>query len=251
MTTRSHLVICGFSGIGVRIVEQLIASGESVALVVRSMTPELDAALRAWQIEVHTAVVGVDDALEKAGIGTAAAVLCIDDDELWNLEASLAAAQRRPDVRVITQMANTTVRGALDDDDLPGVTLDIAELAAPAVIEACVGVQEHHLEIEGTDFVAAQLSVPSSSTLRDLYGDLAPVAVTADHDRPHAQVLACPGRDLRVEQGDIATMFGTRISSRTITFASTPPRPRSRTARQRHRGRCAGSSTRCRRSSRT
>lgn len=233
MTAHGHLIVCGFSGIGVRIVEQLIASGETVILVVRSMTPEIDAKLRTWDIAVQTTVVSITDALVDARVRTAQAVVCIDDDELWNLEAALTATRLRPDVRVVTEMANDTVRGALADGTSPGATLDIADLAAPSVIEACLGNPDHHLEIEGVPFVAAALRVPTSSTLRELYGDLAPVAVTHDGDGANTTTLACPGRDLVVEPGDLATMFGTpeQFSQQRVAVSAEPPHPKSSTGR--------------------
>ncbi|MGV9712494.1 NAD-binding protein [Gordonia sp. NPDC003424] len=209
MRAHGHLIVCGFSGIGVRIIEQLVGSGERVTLVVRSMTPELDAALRSWDIELHTAIVNISDVLIEAGIDTAQAVLCVEDDELWNLETALSANRLRPDIRVVTQMTNPTVSAELAEGEMPGATLDIADLAAPSVIEACLGHPEYHLEIENVQFVVAQLKVPATSTLRDLYGDLAPVAVAAEHDKDNVSVLSSPGRDLVVHGGDVATMFGT------------------------------------------
>ena len=57
--------------------------------------------------------------------------------------------------------------------------------------------------ISGTD-------APRDGTLREMYGDLAPVAVIYGEksDTP-GDVVACPGRDLRVHEGDWTAMIGT------------------------------------------
>ena len=226
-----HVIVCGFSGIGMRVIEQLVGSSERGVLVVRSVDRALESALRRWNIEHHAAVVGIEAALVDAGIATAQSVVCVEDDELWNLEAALVAGKLRPDVRVITQMANATVRGALSDGAVPGSTLDIADLAAPSVIETCLGNPLYNIEIDGVQFATAQLRVDRNATLRELYGDLAPIAVSigsgdnGGNDGGGPQLHACPGRDLPVEPGDVATMFGTpeQLAAHTDSFESAGP----------------------------
>lgn len=218
-----QVIVCGFSGIGMRVIEQLVGSGERVVLVVRSVDRALESALQRWDIEHHTAVVSIEAALVDAGIATAQSVVCVEDDELWNLETALVAGSLRPDVRVVTQMANATVRGALSDGAVLGTTLDIADLAAPSVIETCLGNPLYNIEIDGVGFAAAQLRVPRAATLRELYGDLAPIAVTVGTHAPGGpHMTACPGRDFAVRPGDVATMFGTpdQLSAHEVSFES-------------------------------
>ncbi|PXW31802.1 UNVERIFIED_CONTAM: Trk K+ transport system NAD-binding subunit [Williamsia faeni] len=204
-----HVIVCGFAGIGMRIVDQLVSSGEKVTLVVRSVEPALDAAVERWQVPFHTAVVSVADALKEAGIATAIAVICVEERELWNLETALIAGEIRPDLRVIAQVSNATVSGAMNDATAPGLVLDPADLAAPSVVEACLGITVHNFDIGGHSFVAADLEVTTNATLRTLFGDLAPVAVVGKESEHGSDLIACPGRDLAVAAGDYATMIGT------------------------------------------
>ena len=62
----------------------------------------------------------------------------------------------------------------------------------------------------GIDFVVSGADAPHDGTLREMYGDLAPAAVIhgENSDTP-GEVVACPGRDLRVHQGDWTAMIGT------------------------------------------
>ena len=112
-----------------------------------------------------------------AGIFEARAVVCVVDDELANLEISLVAREMHPDVRVVTQLGNQAIGRAMADGNGPGAVLDVASLAAPAIVEACLSRHIHEIPIGEETFLVATLPVEQSSTLRGLYGDLAPIAV--------------------------------------------------------------------------
>ncbi|MGU3291150.1 NAD-binding protein [Williamsia sp. M5A3_1d] len=219
-----HVIVCGFAGIAVPIIDGFLDAGEQVVVVVRTADPALDAAVARWGIRVHTAVVGVADALVDAGIAGAVAVVCVEENELHNLETALVAGQLRADVRVITQLSNATVAGAMDDGSTPGAVLDVADLAAPSVIEACLGIGDHHIDAAGIDFVATTVTARQAGTLREQFGDLAPLAVSthtsAVSQAPPTTVL-CPGRDHPVLVGDVVTLLGTtdELAAHGITAA--------------------------------
>lgn len=230
----SHVIVCGFTAIGTRIIDQLVGSGEQVALVVRSVDPGVHAAVARWHVPLHIAAVGVTEALADAGLDRAIAVLCVEDSELWNLETALIAGEMRPDVRVIAQVGNATVNEAMNDGDHRGVVLDIADLAAPSVVEACLGITMRDIAIGGVDFVAADVEITARSSLRDLFGDLAPVAVVAAADPNGSEVVACPGRDHPVRPGDTATMIGTHDQFRAVRIPLDRPSPTAQPSRGPH-----------------
>lgn len=120
------------------------------------------------------------------------------------MELALLARRMRPDVRLVVRVGNAAVGRALADVTGPGSVLDVAELAAPSVVEACLGRRAHAFELAGQEFVVAELTVERRASLRDLYGDLAPLAVAGD-----GQVI-CPGRDHAVHPGERVTAVGTR-----------------------------------------
>ena len=49
------------------------------------------------------------DSLLGAGLEGAAAVVCVQDDDLYTLETALLIRQLRPDVRVVVQFGNPAV----------------------------------------------------------------------------------------------------------------------------------------------
>ncbi|MCX2934830.1 NAD-binding protein [Mycobacterium sp. CVI_P3] len=181
-----HTIVCGDDALGLRIIDELNNAGISVAI---SQTPE----------DLHA-----------AGIATAEAVICADDDDALNLEIALLARQANPNVRVVARLANAVLREAMAANNGPGAILDVADLAAPSVVEALLKRRTHTISVAGVDFMVSGTTAASDGTLREMYGDLAPVAIIRSEtsDTP-GEVIACPGRDIRIHPGDRTAMIGT------------------------------------------
>jgi Trk K+ transport system NAD-binding subunit len=189
-----HIIVSGDDALATTIVEELTNTGASVV--------KLAAA--------DLADAGVAAELAAADVATALAVVCAGEDDATNLEIALLARKANPDVRVVVRLDNDVVRGAMAADNGPGTILDVADLAAPSVVEACLASTTHPFEAAGIEFVVWSTEAPRDATLRDLYGGLAPVAVIhgENSDTP-GEVEACPGRDLQVHAGDWTAMVGT------------------------------------------
>jgi Trk K+ transport system NAD-binding subunit len=180
-----HIIVSGEDALATTIVEELNKAG---ARIVRLADAEL----------------------ADAGVATACAVVCAGADDAKNLEIALLARKANPKVRVVARLANDVLRKAMADDNGPGAILDVADLAAPSVVEACLASSTHPFEAAGTEFVVWGTEAQHDATLRELYGDLAPVAVMhGENSSAPGDVVVCPGRDMRVRAGDWATMIGT------------------------------------------
>ncbi len=165
--------------------------------------------LETWGVPLVEADPTVPGSLDAAGLGTARAVVCVmggDQGDLRNLHVALHVREQRPDVRVVTSLGNAAIGRAVAADPGPGAVLDVAALVTPALVEACLRSPAHALDVAGTRFVAAGTAARAPATLRALYGDLAPLAVTAE---PDGTTHLCPSRDHRVRSGDRVTVLGT------------------------------------------
>ncbi len=211
-----HVIVCGLDGIGMRIAEQLRRAGEPVTVLEEyADRTQLDV-VTGWGASTSASFGTSSATLIAAGIHSARAVVCVVEDELKNLEIALVARELRPDVRVVTQLGNHAIGRAMARGNGPGAVLDVASLAAPAIVEACLRRRIHEVPIGAESFLVATLPVPRTSSLRALYGDLAPIAVvrnSADEDDP---ILICPDRDLVVSEGDVAAVLGTAEDFRTF-----------------------------------
>jgi Trk K+ transport system NAD-binding subunit len=209
MSTQGHVIISGEDALATTIVHELNSAG------------------------VHIVRISAAAELADAGISFALAVICVGAQDATNLEIALLARKANPHVRVVTRLSNEVLRSAVAADNGPGAVLDVAELAAPSVVEACLSLTAHPLQAAGIEFVVSGTEAPRNATLRQIYGDLAPVAVIhGENSATPGDVVACPGRDEPVHAGDWTAMIGTAhdLAARGITVK--PP-----TATRVHRSR--------------
>jgi Trk K+ transport system NAD-binding subunit len=224
---RGHVIVCGLPGVGLRIVEQLTLSGVPAVVVDDDPHPPLTRQIEAWGVPLITGSTRSADTLVSAGLPGAVAVICAQHDDLRTLESALLARRLRADVRVIAQVTNPAVGRAVKEVGV--AVLDVAELSAPSVVEACLREGVQRMTLAGEPFLAVRTTAPRAASLRELYGDLAPVAVVP----PDGDVLVCPGRDTPVRAGDEVTIIATPAELRATsamsyaerTRASARPRP--------------------------
>ncbi|OMC48703.1 potassium transporter TrkA [Mycobacterium sp. IS-2888] len=156
-----------------------------------------------------------------AGVNRARAVVCAGPNDAVNLEIALLARQYSPNVRVVARLANDVLREAVSAVNGPGAILDVAELATPSLVEAVLSRNAHQFDTAGIEFVVWGAEAPCDGTLREIYGDLAPVAVVHGKNSPApGEVVPCPGRDERVSAGDWTSMIGVKdeLQARGITL---------------------------------
>jgi Trk K+ transport system NAD-binding subunit len=188
-----HIIVSGDDALATTIIEELKRAG---ARVVKLTQADLD--------------VSVARELARAEVTRAIAVVCAGDDDATNLEIALLARRANPNVRVVARLTNDVLRAAVADDNGPGAIFNVAELAAPSVVEACLAHTTHPFEAAGIKFVASGSEAPRDGTLREIYGDLAPVAIIRGENSPAAgEVVACPTRNHPVHAGDWTMMIGT------------------------------------------
>ncbi|MBO9532508.1 MAG: potassium channel protein [Solirubrobacteraceae bacterium] len=191
-----------------RTVEQLYLAGIRVVVVDDEPEPRLVAAVQAWGIPYIARSALLADPVEEAGLAGAAAVICAESSDLGTLETALQVRSLRPDVRLVVHLDNPAVGGAVEGITGEGSVLDVAGLFAPSVVDACLGRTAHDLELEGQHFLVAELGVERDGSLRELFGDLAPMGILS----PQEELLAaCPGRDATVGVGDRVTLLGTPL----------------------------------------
>ncbi len=180
------MIVCGDDSLAERIAEELHSAGMTVV--------QLDGA----------------SGLHEAGITTATAIVCAAPDDAMNLEMALLARQLNSDIRVVARLSNGVLREAVAEANGPGAVLDVADLSAPQVVETCLSRTTHPICAAGLEFVVFGGYAPRDATLRDLFGNLAPVAVMhGENSSTPDEVISCPGRDEPVRRGDWTAVIGT------------------------------------------
>jgi Trk K+ transport system NAD-binding subunit len=207
---RNHVIVCGLQGVAFRIVEQFHFSGTPVIVVDDEADASLGRMLADWGVPHLQKNAYRGDALVEAGLADAVAVVCAAVEEIHALETALRIRELRPDVRIVTQLANPSVARALERVSGQGSVLDVAALAGPSFVEICRRRNSHSIELGGVHFAVVQLDVEESegahnATFRGHFGNLAPVAIMP---RDGGEMAQCPGRDHPVEPGDRVAVLG-------------------------------------------
>jgi len=206
-----EIIVCGDDPLAKTIAEELRGAGARI-------------------IQITTAA-----DLLGAGVHRARAVVCAGPDDEVNLEIALLAREYSTNVRVVARLSNDVLREAVSAVSGPGAILDVADLAAPSIVEAVLSRNAHQFETAGIGFVVWGAEAPRDGTLRQIYNDLAPVAVVHGKNSPTpGEVVPCPGRDLPVYAGDWTSMIGVKdeLEARGITVPP-PTATRSRQSRVR------------------
>ncbi|MGN8245933.1 NAD-binding protein [Cellulomonas soli] len=201
-----HVIVHGLEGLGLRVVEHLVALGLDVVAVDDGARPgavQAATALGAVVVPHHD---GAAAALSAAGLRDSRAVVCLSATDLGALETALLARRLRPELTVVAQIRNPAVaRAVRADADV--LVLDVATIAAPAIVEACLGEQGHGLRVADEVVQVRTVAAPHDGQLRDLFGeDLVPLSVER-LDAP-GEPAVCPGRDLLVAAGDTVALLG-------------------------------------------
>jgi len=206
----AHVIVCGLQGVGMRTVEQFHLSGTEVVVIDDDTDPRFSRILADWGVPHVRRRAHRGEGFEEAGLARAAAVVCVEIHELHTLETALRIRELRPEVPLVVQLANPSVALALERVSGPGSVLDVASLAAPSFVEACLLRSSHAIELAGVDFAVVQLGVEgrehAHDTFRSHFGSLAPVAIIPSNGEPMA---ACPGRDHPLHEGDRVAVLGT------------------------------------------
>ena len=199
-----HVVVCGLDGVGMRTVEQLHSAGVPVVAVDPDPDPRRAEVLAGWDVPLVAGNPRLPVTWEKADLDGALAVLCVQGGDLDTLATALLARELRPDVRLVVRFGNTALGAAMAELTGQASVLDVPSLVAPVLIEDCLRRREHELDIAGEQFVVTSVAPDETGSLRELFGDLAPVAVTRGE-----QVQLCPGRDEQAGPADRVTLVGT------------------------------------------
>ena len=200
-----HIIVCGLTDVGLRIVEQLRAAGEQVVVIDDQADSRLSGLIADIGVELRHGDPRRAEVLASANLAGAQSLVSVSTEDLVNLAVALLVRETAPQVRLAVQLSNQNVARAVERLTGPGSVLDTAALASPAFVEACLGQRDHEFTVEGETFLVTQRVATQTAKLRTAYGDLAPVAVVG----VDGTLTPCPGRDLVVQAGEKVNLVGT------------------------------------------
>jgi Trk K+ transport system NAD-binding subunit len=99
-----HIVVAGVGSVGLRVVEQLRARGESVVVIDSQENGRYLPAIYAKRLPAIIGDARLERTLRDAGLARAKALLSVTSDDLANLEIGLNAKSVNPDMRVVLRI---------------------------------------------------------------------------------------------------------------------------------------------------
>jgi voltage-gated potassium channel Kch len=136
-----HVIVCGLGTIGFRVVEQLRARGVETVAIESNGAGRFVAAARSRGHLLILADSRSEDALRRARIDTARAVVLATDDDSVNLEVALSARLLRPDIRVVVRLFDPELAQLVERNFDIHYSRSVSALAAPAFVAATLGQQ--------------------------------------------------------------------------------------------------------------
>ncbi len=134
-----HVIVCGLSTIGFRLVEELLRSHELVVVVERDPANRFVTTARRLGAPVVIGDAGVQEVLRQARADSARAVVAATNNDMTNLEVVLLARELQPQVRVVPLLTDPQFAQMLHDAANVRLAVSVPALAAPAFVAGLFG----------------------------------------------------------------------------------------------------------------
>ena len=129
---RDHVVLCGSDVLAARVLEELGALGVDVVVIAQDPDRRLETRMRELGVVVIDGDYRDEETLHEADVADAEAVAVLEEDDVGNVHAALAAQEANPDVRLVVRMFNLDLGHRLEELFHDGEVLSASVLAAPA-----------------------------------------------------------------------------------------------------------------------
>jgi Trk K+ transport system NAD-binding subunit len=134
-----HVVVCGLSTIGFRVIEELLALEERVVVIERNATNRFVATARRLGAAVIIADAAVTEVLRQAHAASARCVLSTTNNDMTNLEVALLVRELNPSQRIVLLLNDPQFAQMLREAAHVRFALSVPALAAPAFIAGLFG----------------------------------------------------------------------------------------------------------------
>lgn len=137
-TCRNHIVLCGLGRVGFRIVQELIAAGETVVAIEKDGDSVFVEELQDKDVPVLIGDARLKRNMQLAHLEHAKAVICATNDDLANLDAALTAREIKPEIRVVLRLFDETLATKVASQFKMPV-ISTSQVSAPAFVAAVTG----------------------------------------------------------------------------------------------------------------
>ncbi len=211
-----HVILVGLGGVGLRVLERLVAAGERVVVLERDEDNRFLARARALDVPVVFGDSTVAASLDAVNLTKARAVAVLTSSDLANLETGLAVdellGERAADVPVVLRVFDRNLAHTIESSFGFRWVRSTAALAAPWFVGAALGLDIHTtFYVDHQPMLIGRLTVAEAGGLRGkTMSELsARIRVIAIRRRDAGEALEFPPRrGTRFGGGDQAYLVG-------------------------------------------
>lgn len=234
-TFSDHVIVSGLGKLGYRVVLQLLNFGQSVVAIEQDIHKPFIRLVRELDVPVILGDARLRDALVKARIDRASAIVCCTENDLTNLDIALDAREMQPHIKIVLRMFDEDLAKKIERGFGIHTAFSTSGLAAPAFAAAAT-----HAHIDYSFYVGSQLlnvsqvvvtdnSPMNGKTIEDIERayDLTIVmhqTATESKMHPHSDEVINTG-DLLVVFASLETLGQLGVTSPVDANNSKTPRP--------------------------
>jgi Trk K+ transport system NAD-binding subunit len=163
---RDHVVLCGLGKLGVRVLEELVASNVPVVVIEKEESNRFFPQAHAMNVPVLVRDMKEDQSLIDAGIPFAQAVIIATNDDMANIEVAIDSRRLNPKIRVVMRLFEQTIARKISGAFIVDAAFSASSLSAPMVAAMALETRTvHALMINGTRYVSAEVTIAEGSAL--------------------------------------------------------------------------------------
>lgn len=136
MIRSGHVIVCGVGHLGVRTIIELRARDEEVVAI--GSSDEAEETLLGLGVRLVIGDARQPRILREADVAGADSIVMTGDDDLANLNTSLAATELNPTIRIVMRLFDQEVGAHIPDLFPDAVALSSSALAAPGFVSAAI-----------------------------------------------------------------------------------------------------------------
>jgi Trk K+ transport system NAD-binding subunit len=138
VTVADSFIVAGSDSLAVRLASELIALGEGVVVIAREIQPRFRVLLEREGVRVLEGDARDVADLRDAGLDEATALAIVEEDDVGNLHAALAAYSVRAEVPLVVRIFNQHLGARLEELFPHARILSASAIAAPAFLAAAL-----------------------------------------------------------------------------------------------------------------
>lgn len=161
---RDHVVLCGLGKLGVRVLEELVATGVPVVVIEKDENNRFFPQAQAMNVPVLVRNMKDDQSLIDAGVAYAQVVIIATNDDMANIEVAIDSRRLNPKIRVVMRLFEQTIAEKISGAFIVDAAFSASSLSAPMVAAMAMETRTvHAMMINGTQYVAAEVTVAAGS----------------------------------------------------------------------------------------